>query len=51
MEAIYFGNFSSKYFGNFTGAGKTGPWVGADMENGIFCECGVCVRWCGVRRI
>jgi hypothetical protein len=35
MEAIYFGTFSNPHFGNFTGAGH-GPWVGADMENGIF---------------
>jgi hypothetical protein len=31
MEAIYFGN--AHWFGN-TGDGKTGPWVGADLESG-----------------
>ena len=33
MEAIYFGN--AHWQGN-TGAGKTGPWVGADLEAGMF---------------
>jgi len=31
MEAVYFGN--SKSWGKGTG---TGPWVMADMENGLF---------------
>ena len=30
-KAIYFGN--AHWHGN-TGAGKTGPWVGADLEQG-----------------
>lgn len=33
MEAIYFGNASWR--GN-TGAGSTGPWVGADLEEGMY---------------
>merc|ERR1712151_150948 len=33
MEAIYFGN--AHWHGN-TGAGTTGPWVGADLEQGIY---------------
>ena len=33
MEAIYFGN--AHWMGN-TGAGPTGPWVGADLEAGMF---------------
>lgn len=33
MEAIYFGN--AHWEGN-TGAGPTGPWVGADLEAGMF---------------
>jgi len=33
MEAIYFGN--AHWMGN-TGAGETGPWVGADLEAGMF---------------
>merc|ERR1719181_1944411 len=33
MEAIYFGN--AHWRGN-TGAGKTGPWVGADLEQGMY---------------
>lgn len=33
MEAIYFGN--AHWHGN-TGAGKTGPWVGADLEQGMY---------------
>ena len=33
MEAIYFGN--AHWRGN-TGAGKTGPWVGADLESGMY---------------
>ena len=33
MEAIYLGN--AHWQGN-TGAGKTGPWVGADLEAGMF---------------
>jgi len=33
MEAIYFGN--AHWAGN-TGAGKTGPWVGADLEQGMY---------------
>ena len=31
MGAIYFGN--AHWHGN-TGAGKTGPWAGADLEQG-----------------
>lgn len=33
MEAIYFGN--AHWRGN-TGAGKEGPWVGADLEQGMY---------------
>ena len=33
MEAIYLGN--AHWQGN-TGAGKTGPWVGADLEAGMY---------------
>ena len=33
MEAIYFGN--AHWQGN-TGGGGTGPWVGADLEAGMF---------------
>ena len=33
MEAIYFGN--AHWHGN-TGAGSTGPWVGADLEQGMY---------------
>ena len=33
MEAIYFGN--AHWHGN-TGAGGTGPWVGADLEQGMY---------------
>ena len=33
MEAIYFGNASWR--GN-TGAGSTGPWIGADLEEGMY---------------
>ena len=33
MEAIYFGN--AHWHGN-TGAGDTGPWVGADLEQGMY---------------
>jgi hypothetical protein len=33
MEAIYFGN--AHWQGN-TGAGSTGPWVGADLEQGMY---------------
>jgi hypothetical protein len=33
MEAIYFGN--ARWNGN-TGAGKTGPWAGADLESGMY---------------
>lgn len=33
MEAIYFG--SAHWHGN-TGAGKEGPWVGADLEQGMY---------------
>merc|ERR1712048_911550 len=33
MEAIYFGN--AHWRGN-TGAGTTGPWVGADLEQGMY---------------
>ena len=33
MEAIYFGN--AHWHGN-TGAGETGPWVGADLEQGMY---------------
>ena len=33
MEAIYFGN--AHWNGN-TGAGDTGPWVGADLEQGMY---------------
>merc|ERR1712048_853397 len=33
MEAIYFGN--AHWHGN-TGAGTTGPWVGADLEQGMY---------------
>merc|ERR1712151_569086 len=33
MEAIYFGN--ADWAGN-TGAGNTGPWVGADLEQGMY---------------
>ena len=33
MEAIYFG--SAHWHGN-TGAGATGPWVGADLEQGMY---------------
>jgi hypothetical protein len=33
MEAIYFGN--AHWHGN-TGAGSTGPWVGADLESGMY---------------
>merc|ERR550532_3524149 len=33
MEAIYFGN--AHWFGN-TGFGNTGPWVGADLESGMY---------------
>ena len=32
MEAVYFG---SGYAPHGKGAGK-GPWIGADMENGIY---------------
>lgn len=39
MESIYFGN--AHWRGN-TGAGKTGPWVGADLEQGM------CVEGCVV---
>ena len=35
MEAIYFGN--AHWRGN-TGAGDTGPWVGADLEQGMYVE-------------
>jgi len=33
MEAIYFGN--AHWHGN-TGAGTTGPWAGADLEQGMY---------------
>eukprot|EP00658_Telonema_sp_P-2_P076686 TRINITY_DN675_c0_g1_i9.p2 TRINITY_DN675_c0_g1~~TRINITY_DN675_c0_g1_i9.p2 ORF type:complete len:125 (-),score=36.77 TRINITY_DN675_c0_g1_i9:80-454(-) len=33
MEAIYFGN--AHWHGN-TGHGSTGPWVGADLEQGMY---------------
>eukprot|EP00912_Choanoflagellata_sp_UC4_P000790 UC4_evm1s495 len=33
MEAIYFGN---AHWQNNTGAGPTGPWVAADLENGMY---------------
>ena len=33
MEAIYFGN--GHWHGN-TGAGSTGPWIGADLEQGMY---------------
>ena len=33
MEAIYFGN--AHWHGN-TGGGATGPWVGADLEAGMY---------------
>ena len=33
MEAIYFGN---AHWGGNTGAGDTGPWVGADLESGMY---------------
>ena len=33
QEAIYFGN--AHWRGN-TGSGKTGPWVGADLEQGMY---------------
>jgi len=33
MEAIYFGN--AHWLGN-TGDGPTGPWVGADLESGMY---------------
>ena len=33
MEAIYFGN--AHWHGN-TGAGSTGPWMGADLEQGMY---------------
>ena len=33
MEAIYFGN--AHWHGN-TGAGEAGPWVGADLEQGMY---------------
>eukprot|EP00966_Prymnesium_polylepis_P181375 4201039-Prymnesium_polylepis.1 len=33
MEAIYFGN--AHWHGN-TGAGSTGPWAGADLEQGMY---------------
>jgi hypothetical protein len=33
MEAIYFGN--AHWHGN-TGFGKTGPWLGADLEQGMY---------------
>ena len=33
MEAIYFG---SGHWRNNTGAGTTGPWVGADLEQGMY---------------
>jgi hypothetical protein len=33
MEAIYFGN--ANWHGN-TGAGSSGPWVGADLEQGMY---------------
>lgn len=33
MEAIYLGN--AHWFGN-TGYGDTGPWVGADLESGMY---------------
>ena len=33
MEAIYFGN--AHWHGN-TGAGKEGPWAGADLEQGMY---------------
>ena len=35
MEAIYFGN--AHWRGN-TGAGETGPWAGADLEQGMYVE-------------
>ena len=40
MEAIYFGN--AHWRGN-TGAGS-GPWVGADLEQGVRCWCFCLVR-------
>ena len=33
MEAIYFGD--AHWLGN-TGFGKTGPWIGADLESGMY---------------
>ena len=33
MEAIYFGN--AHWLGN-TGDGDTGPWIGADLEAGMY---------------
>ena len=42
MEAIYFGN--AHWAGN-TGAGDTGPWVGADLEQGMYVKER---RWRGV---
>ena len=33
MEAIYFG---SAHWHKNTGAGDTGPWVGADLEQGMY---------------
>ena len=33
MQAIYFGN--AHWHGN-TGAGSTGPWMGADLEQGMY---------------
>ena len=32
-QAIYFGN---AHWGGNTGAGATGPWVGADLESGMY---------------
>ena len=40
MEAIYLGN--AHWQGN-TGAGKTGPWVGADLEAGMYYVRDACV--------
>ena len=34
MEAIYFG--AAHWSGKNTGAGPTGPWVGADLESGMY---------------
>ena len=44
MEAIYFGN--AHWAGN-TGAGSTGPWAGADLEQGGFDYKGVLQILCG----